>query len=69
MYRFGTMEKILKMLLKTHPNPTLPIQELYDNSTNKREKEEIAVLAYGWGIKINEIEKLNTDCEKSVIIN
>lgn len=22
MYRFGTMEKILKVLLKTHPNPT-----------------------------------------------
>lgn len=57
MYRFGTMEKILKVLLKTHPNPTLPIQDLYNNSTDKREKEEIAVLAYSWGIKINEEEK------------
>ena len=57
MYRFGTMEKILKVLLKTHPNPTLPIQDLYNNSTDNREKEEIAVLAYSWGIKINEEEK------------
>ncbi len=48
---------MLKALLKTHPNPTAPIQELYKNSTDKREKEEIAVLAYGWGIKINEEEK------------
>lgn len=48
---------MLKALLKTHPNPTTPIQDLYNISTDKREKEEIAVLAYGWGIKISEEEK------------
>lgn len=57
MSAISTIEKMLKALLKTHPNPTTPIQELYNNSTDKREKEEIAVLAYGWGIKINEGEK------------
>ncbi len=54
MSTFDTIEKMITALLKTHPNPTMPIQELYDTSTDKREKEEIAVLAYSWGIKINE---------------
>lgn len=56
MSAFDTIEKMITALLKTHPNPTLPIQELYDNSADKREKEEIAVLAYSWGIKINKEE-------------
>jgi uridine kinase len=42
-----TLKKMIKALLKTHPNPTAPIQDLYNNSTDKREKEEIAVLDYG----------------------
>lgn len=57
MSSITTIEKMLKALLKTHPNPTTPIQDLYNISTDKREKEEIAVLAYGWGIKISEEEK------------
>lgn len=57
MSAITAIEKMLKALLKTHPNPTAPIQELYDNSTDKREKEEIANLAWSWGIKINEEEK------------
>lgn len=56
MSAITAIEKMLKALLKTHPNPTAPIQELYDNSTDKREKEEIANLAWSWGIKINEEE-------------
>ncbi len=57
MSAFDTIEKMITALLKTHPNPTTPIQELYENSADKREKEEIAVLAYSWGIKINERNK------------
>ncbi len=57
MGAFDTIEKMIKALLKTHPNPTLTIHELYDNSTDKREKEEITVLAYSWGIKLGEKEK------------
>lgn len=52
-----TIAKMLKALLKTHPNPDLPIQDLYDHSTDQREKEEITSLAYSCGIKIHEEEK------------
>jgi len=54
MSAITTLEKMIKALLKTHPNPTTPTQELYNNSTDEREKEEIKVLAWGWGIKIKE---------------
>lgn len=57
MSAITTIEKMLKALLKTHPNPTLPIQELYNNSTDKREKEEIASVAWGFGVEVNEEEK------------
>lgn len=57
MSALTTIEKMIKALLKTHPNLTLAIQELYDNSTDKREKEEIKALAWGFGIEINEEEK------------
>lgn len=57
MSAINTLEKMIKALLKTHPNPTAPIQELYNSSTDKREKEEIKVLAWGFGIEIDEEEK------------
>lgn len=57
MSAITAIEKMLKALLKTHPNPTAPIQELYDNSTDKREKEEIQSLTWGLDIEINEEEK------------
>ena len=57
MSAIKTLEKMIKALLKTHPNPTAPIQELYNQSTDKREQEEIKVLACSWGIEINEEEK------------
>ena len=57
MYATNTLEKMIKALLKTHPNPTPPIQDVYNNSTDKREKQEIKELACSWEIKINEEEK------------
>lgn len=56
MSAITAIEKMLKALLKTHPNPTAPIQELYDNSADKREKEKIKAIAWGFGIEINEEE-------------
>lgn len=58
MSAVNTLEKIIKALIKTHPNPTPHIQDLYNSSTDKREKEEIKELACSWGIKIDEGEKL-----------
>lgn len=52
-----TLAKMIDVIVKTHPNPAAPIQELYDCSTNKREKEEIVAMSWGFGIKINEEEK------------
>lgn len=57
MSAINTLEKMIKALLTTHPDPTAPIQDLYNNSTDKREKEEIKELAWGFGIEINEEEK------------
>lgn len=57
MSAINSLEKMPKALLKTHPNPTAPIKKLYDNSTDRREKEEIKNFAWSWGIKINEEEK------------
>lgn len=57
MSAINSIEKMMKTLIRTHPNPTPIIQDLYDNSTDEREKEEIAVTAWSWGIKINEEEK------------
>lgn len=56
MSAVDTLERIIKALLKTHPNAALPIQELYDNSADKREKEKIKAIAWGFGIEINEEE-------------
>lgn len=53
MSAINTLEKMIKALLKTHPNP---IQDLYNGSTDGREKEEIKALAWGFRIEINEEE-------------
>lgn len=52
-----SLEKMIKTLLKTHPNPTPPIQDLYNSSIDKREKAEIKELACSWGIKLDEEHK------------
>lgn len=54
MSAITTLEKMLKALLKSHPHPIAPIQELLDNSTDSREKDEIKVMAWSWGIKLDE---------------
>lgn len=54
MSAITTLEKIVKALLKTHPNPTSPIQDLYNSSIDKREKEEIKAITLCWGIKLDE---------------
>lgn len=57
MSAVNTLEKIIKALIKTHPNPTPHIQDLYNSSTDKREKEEIKELAWGFGIELKDKEK------------
>lgn len=57
MSAINSLEKMIKILIKTHPNPTPIIQDLYNGTTDKREKEEIKTLAWSWGIKINEEDK------------
>lgn len=57
MSAINSLEKMIKVLVKTHPNPTPIIQDLYNGTTDKREKEEIKTLAWSWGIKIDEEDK------------
>lgn len=54
MSAINALEKMIKILIKTHPNPTPIIQDLYNDTTDKREKEEIKTLAWSWGIKIKD---------------
>ncbi len=54
MSAITTIEKMIKALLKTHPDPAPPIQDVYNISTDEREKKEIKVIACSWGIKLDD---------------
>lgn len=57
MSAINTLEKVVRVILKTHPDPTAPVQDLYNNSTDERERAEIEVIAWSFGIKICEEKK------------
>ena len=56
MSAVNSLEKMIKILIKTHPNPTPIIQDLY-NRADIWEKQKIKEISLRLGIKLVEEEE------------